>query len=148
MILNSASPEFYVSKISRHFGFDHYLGTDMAVTETMPFLPKITGPNNKHEAKIVAMEERGLIPPGYYTDKKTFPGSWAFSDSSADIPLLSIAEHGVTIHPGEKLAEAAAQNNWSTMTPRRPYGGKWGAKLATFRLALGLGKKYLQGIEG
>ena len=147
LILNSASPEFYVSQIARKFGFDHYVGTDMAVTERMPFLPVITGPNNKHEAKITAMERRELIPSGYYTDGKTFPESWSFSDSPADIPLLSIAEHAVTIHPGSKLAELAAKNNWSTMTPPRPYGGKWGSKLATIRLAFGMGRKYLRGME-
>ncbi|MDF1756446.1 MAG: HAD-IB family phosphatase [Verrucomicrobiales bacterium] len=143
MILNSASPEFYVEKISAHFGFDHFIGTQMVLSDPMPWLPPIVGPNNKRGAKITAMKERGLIPRDYDPAGGPFPDSWAFSDSSADIPLLSIAEHAVTIHPGSVLAERAAEKGWDTRLPPRPYEGKWGSKIATFRLALGLGRKFL-----
>ncbi|MDF1813969.1 MAG: haloacid dehalogenase-like hydrolase, partial [Verrucomicrobiales bacterium] len=143
MILNSASPEFYVREISDHFGFDHFIGTNLILTNPMPFLPEIIGPNNKKAAKITAMKERGLIPEDYEMESGPFPDSWAFSDSSADIPLLSIAENSVTIHPGKVLAEKARQKGWAILLPARPYRGKWGSKIATFSLALGMGKKYL-----
>lgn len=144
MVLNSASPEFYVREIASHFGFDHYIGTNLIVEKKMPFLPKIIGPNNKHGEKITAMCEKGILPETF--DAKydgRIPGSWAFSDSPADLPLLSIAEHGVTIHPGETLSQAADENGWEKRYPKQPYQGKWGGKLATLRLALGLGRKYL-----
>lgn len=134
LILNSASPDFYVEAIAEKLGFDHFIGTDLEIRETMAFVPRISGPNNKHEAKIVAMRERGLIPD----EVEMLADSWAYSDSSADIPLLSVAEHGVMIHPGEKLAAVGAERGWRTMTPPRPYSGKrgdWGASIAQ---ALGL----------
>ena len=145
MILNSASPEFYVEKIAKQFGFDHYLGTDLILEDKMPFLPSIVGPNNKYAAKITAMQTKGLIPEGHnWEEDEPFPDSWAFSDSHADIPLLSIAEHGVTIHPGEKLLAKAKQKDWAIRHPKQPYRGKWGGRLATLSLALGLGGKYLK----
>lgn len=138
LILNSASPEFYLKGIAEKLGFDHFIGTDMEVGKTMAFLPKISGPNNKHEAKVVAMQERGLIPPEVTEEEVLLPDSWAYSDSSADIPLLSIVEHGVMIHPGEKLESVGLEKGWRTMTPPRPYDGKWGNRIAALKQACGL----------
>ncbi len=134
LILNSASPEFYLEGIAEKLGFDHFIGTDMAVEDRMPFLPRISGPNNKHGAKITAMRDRDLIPG----DLEMLGDSWAYSDSSADIPLLSIAEHGVMIHPGDKLAFLGLEKGWRTMTPSRPYEGKWGGRIASLKQAFGL----------
>jgi HAD superfamily hydrolase (TIGR01490 family) len=134
LILNSASPEFYLKGISEKLGFDHFIGTDMKVEDTMPWLPRIDGPNNKHGEKITAMKERGLIPD----DSVLLGDSWAYSDSSADIPLLSIAENGVMIHPGDRLASEGLKHGWRTMTPRRPYAGKWSGRWASALQALGL----------
>lgn len=134
LILNSASPGFYLAGISEKLGFDHFIGTDMKIEESMPFLPRIEGPNNKHGEKVDAMRERDLIP----ADLPMVGNSWAYSDSPADIPLLSIAEHGVMIHPGEKLATVGLEHGWRTMTPPRPYEGKWGGRWAMFLQALGL----------
>jgi len=134
MILNSASPDFYVRKISDRLGFDHYLGTQMITADPMPFLPEIVGPNTKHGAKITAMIDQKLIPPG----DGPLPNSCAYSDSSADIPLLSHAEEGVMIHPGEVLAAKGQEMGWTTLTPERPYSGKRGASLTNLKQALGL----------
>lgn len=100
----------------------------------MPFLPKIDGPNNKHGEKITAMRERELIPD----EADMLGNSWAYSDSSADIPLLAIAENGVMIHPGDRLATEGLEKGWRTMTPRRPYKGKWGGRWASALQAFGL----------
>lgn len=134
LILNSASPEFYLEKISKQLGFDHFLGTQMITEDPMPFLPRIVGPNNKHGAKITAMIAKEIIPPG----EGPLPDSIAYSDSSADIPLLSHAEKGVMIHPGEALRAAGTEKEWTTMTPLRPYRGKWGARVTNLRQAFGL----------
>ena len=69
LILNSASPEFYVKEIAAKLGFDHYIGTNLIVEDPMPFLPQIEGPNNKHGEKIVTMRDRGFIPP----NSKSYP---------------------------------------------------------------------------
>jgi|TARA_B100001093_G_scaffold18225_2_gene16480 HAD superfamily hydrolase (TIGR01490 family) len=133
LILNSASPDFYLAGISKKLGFDHYIGTEMTVEDTMPILPRILGPNNKCEAKIKAMRERELIS----CEAEMLANTWAYSDSSADMPLLSIAESGVMIHPGNRLAEEGLKQGWRTMTPKRPYNGKWGGRWASVLQAMG-----------
>ncbi|MDA7922741.1 haloacid dehalogenase-like hydrolase [Verrucomicrobiales bacterium] len=133
LILNSASPEFYLEGISDQLGFDHFIGTDMEVREKMALFPKISGPNNKHGAKITAMQTRGLIPD----DVEVLANSWAYSDSSADIPLLSVTEHGVMIHPGAKLDAVGMEKGWRMMTPARPYDGKWSGRWASLLQSIG-----------
>ena len=133
LILNSASPDFYLAGISEKLGFDHHIGTEMTGEDTMPMLPKILGPNNKCDAKIVAMRERALISG----EAGMLANTWAYSDSLADIPLLSIAENGVMIHPSNRLAKEGLKQGWRTMTPKRPYKGKWGCRWASAIQAMG-----------
>ena len=133
LVLNSASPDFYLHGIAAQLGFDHVFGTRLVVPDRLPWLPKIEGPNNKHGEKITAMRVAGLIPEEFHV----LADSWSYSDSSADLPLLELVEHAVMIHPGEKLATIGAKHGWRTMSPRRPYAGKWSGRLATLRQVLG-----------
>lgn len=134
LVLNSASPEFYLRGIAKKLGFDEVFGTRLVVSDRMPFLPRIEGPNNKHGEKIAAMRERGLLPD----EPPVLPDSWSYSDSSADLPLLNLAENAVMIHPGPKLSAIGQSRGWRTMTPLRPYAGKWGGRLAMALQVLGL----------
>ncbi len=134
LVLNSASPDFYLHGIAAKLGFDHVFGTRLVVTERLPWLPGIEGPNNKRGEKITAMRRAGLIPE----EPTEIADSWSYSDSSADLPLLELVENAVMIHPGTKLAAIGATREWLTMTPRRPYAGKWSGRLATLRQVLGL----------
>lgn len=134
LVLNSASPDFYLRGIAERLGFDHCFGTRVEIPETMPWMPVIHGPNNKHGEKIRAMKEAGIVP----ADAETVPDSWSYSDSIADLPLLQFAEHAVLVHPGTALARVGSERGWGLLTPRRPYAGKWSGRFASCLQALGL----------
>jgi HAD superfamily hydrolase (TIGR01490 family) len=134
LVLNSASPEFYLHGIAGRLGFDEVFGTRVVIPDRLPLVPKITGPNNKHGEKITAMRAAGLIAE----DVSVLPDSWSYSDSSADLPLLELAGEAVMIHPGAKLAAIGKERGWRTMTPRRPYRGTWGGRVAACLQVLGL----------
>lgn len=134
LVLNSASPTFYLDAIGKRLGFDEIFGTALVIEPRQPWLPRLAGPNNKRGAKIDAMRERGLIDP----DMCLLPDSWAYSDSPADLPLLQLAEHPVMIHPGRRLAKHGWSEGWRAMTPARPYAGTWGDRLATVQQVLGI----------
>ena len=139
LVLNSASPSLYVGEIAAALGFHHWVATRMEASDPMPFFPRIDGPNNKHGAKIDAMRESGLLPVGFdATGGARLPDSWGYSDSAADIPLLSICENGVMIHPGKRFAAHGAKERWQTLLPARPYRGKWGDRWATLLQMAGL----------
>lgn len=114
LILNSASPAFYVTAIGRRLGFQHAFGTAVRLADPMPRFPQIDGTNNKYEAKLKAM--RHLMP----TDLSLpLPNAWAYSDSKADLPLLRFVENPVTIHPDPFLKNIAEQEHWPILTPPR-----------------------------
>lgn len=136
-ILNSASPGIYVAEIARVLGFDHWVATRLVWYERMPFLPQIDGPNNKHAAKVDAM--RHLLPAGFDPCAGgRLPDSWGYSDSSADLPMLSLCEHVLMIHPSKRFAALGASRTWWTLLPPRPYGGPWEGRLQSVRQACGL----------
>ncbi len=114
LILNSASPGFYVHAIATRLGFDHAIGTAVRLTDPMPLFPQITGPNNKYEAKLRAM--RHLMPAQLTLP---LPASWAYSDSKADLPLLRFVENPVTVHPDPFLKDVAETEHWPILTPPR-----------------------------
>lgn len=136
-ILNSASPALYVEEVARVLGFDHWVATRLIVTDPMPWLPTIAGPNNKREAKIPPMLP--FLPKGFTAAPgQTLPDSTGYSDSSADVPLLSICERGVMIHPGRKFSAIGALRGWTALRPPRPYAGKWTGRLVSLHQAFGL----------
>ncbi|MCB1092238.1 MAG: haloacid dehalogenase-like hydrolase, partial [Verrucomicrobiae bacterium] len=136
-ILNSASPGIYVAEIAKVLGFDHWIATRLVWYETMPFLPEIDGPNNKHEAKISAMSH--LLPQGFDSASgERLPDSWGYSDSSADVPMLSLCQHAMMIHPSPRFAAIGEQRQWWTLLPPRPYAGKWLGRLQSILQAFGL----------
>ncbi len=134
LVLNSASPEFYLRGIAKQLGFDEFFGTRVILSDRFPLVPEIQGPNNKHGEKIRAMRSAGLVA----ADVSVLPDSCSYSDSAADLPLLEFAGEAVLIHPSAKLAAIGRERGWRTMTPPRPYSGKWGGRLATCLQVLGL----------
>ena len=114
LVLNTASPSFYAEPIARRLDFSHCLSTDVEIPERMPWIPVFPGANNKREAKIVAMRERGPLSPDTVLP---IPGSWTYTDSSADLPLLTCAEHGVLVDPRPALAAMAQERGWTILRP-------------------------------
>lgn len=117
LVLNTASPGFYAEPIARALGFDRCFATRVVVPDRFSFFPAIDGPNNKRAAKISAMRADGLIAPDAPMPR---PGSWAFTDSPVDIPLLEAAEQGRLVHPAPEFAALAAERGWQILHPQPP----------------------------
>jgi HAD superfamily hydrolase (TIGR01490 family) len=135
LVLNTASPEFYAHDIARVLGFDHCVATKVDIGEVVPRWPSVVGENNKREAKIVAMKRE--IPAVATASEEALRESWSYSDSSADLPLLNFAGHGVLVHPSARLAAIGREKGWEIMHPARPYGSKVGDMLAALMQVLG-----------
>lgn len=131
LVLNSASPEFYVREIGRVLGFDHSFGTRVEVAARQPFIAEIEGDNNKHEAKLPRMREAGLLPC-------EASDSWAYSDSTADLPMLRLVRHAVCVNPGERLSALAAEAGWMIVRPERPWRSRVGQAGVVMRQLLGI----------
>ncbi len=158
-IMNSASPDFYAREIARSLKFDHCFATriDLGSGDRVRFTPNVIGPNNKGQHKLPPMAEilavegdvrrpaptdGNAVQPnaGLVTSPSTLPipGSYAYSDSHADLPLLNLAEHGVMVNPTAKLAAMGQAKGWRTMTPARPFHSKLEHHWHTLQQILGL----------
>ena len=136
-VLTSASPEFYAKEIGRELGFDQVFGTRFHLygkSGKVPLFPDLAGANNKGAAKLHRMREEGAIPPG-----EKLPGSRAYSDSKADLPLLELCAEAVLVNPSDSLAALGAERGWETRRPERPSGSsRLAFALASVRQLLGL----------
>lgn len=139
LVLNTASADFYAKHIAAALGFDLVYGTRMQVVERPPFFPRWSGPNNKREAKLAAMRadipELAAAPPD---DPPVFRNSYSYSDSSADLPLLGLAEHVIVVHPSPRLARRAESSGWKRIAPPQPFRGAAGKLAGVLRQMLGL----------
>lgn len=118
LVLNSASPEFYVRAIGEKLGFDYAHGTRVVVEDGgMPLVPVIEGANNKCEAKIPRM--KAILPEGAGDEIVRIADSYAYSDSAADLPLLALAEHPVMVDPNARLREAGESAGWEELETER-----------------------------
>ena len=136
LVLNTASPDFYAQDIARVLGFHHCVATKIALGEIFPARAHVIGENNKRNAKIAAMKRE--IPAVAAATAEALRDSWSYSDSSADLPLLEFAGHGVLVHPSAKLAAIGRERGWQVLLPARPYGSKLGDMFAAMLQVLGL----------
>ena len=117
LILNTASPEFYATAIARVLKFDHCFGTRVFFKrDPLPLIPRIDGENNKRAEKLKRMRHvlgSELSLP--------LPGSYGYSDSEADLPMLRYVEHPVAVNPDPWLEQAAKDEQWPIMRPPRPH---------------------------
>lgn len=150
-ILNTAAPEIYALEIGKQIGFDHSIGTVIRTdSERMPLFPVIEGENNKRLAKIRRL--RGILPDSIidslseldeklpdYPEESFLVGSFAYSDSPADLPMLRLVEYGHMVHPEVRTyIEEGTKKGWKTFLPRREYTSKAGKIFAAARQILGL----------
>ena len=136
LVLNTASPDFYAHAIAHALGFDYCIATQFEIGATFPGMPRLITGNNKHEAKIAAMEQ--VVPGVAEMTEKERSVCWSYSDSAADLPLLEYAGFAVLIHPSKSLAAIGQQRDWAILNPARPYRTKMGDMFRVVLQILGL----------
>lgn len=118
-VMATASPSFYAGRIGDLLGFDLTLGTEVEYGGTVSFFPVLKPGNNKGVDKLNGLRRAGLVPASGCR-----PGSIAYSDSPADLPMLLAAEKRVLVNPSKKLvAEMNAEGNVEIIRPARLWKG-------------------------
>ncbi len=136
LILNTASPAFYVWAIAEKLGFDHFRDTRFVCDKRMPLIPLAESINRK-DAKVRAMSD--LLPPeigeqikklcqpaSRHTKKNSkqsimkIANSSAYTDSAHDLPMIQLAEEVTLVGcPGYSLRKVAQQNGWRILLPQK-----------------------------
>ena len=132
LILASASPEFYVREIGHGLGFDLTLGTPV---ELGPFFPDLE--NNKGAAKVQCLRE--LLPSAYFENAK-LRHCHGYTDSCADLPMLTLCDSVTVVNPSSRLAAIAEESGWEIVRPARPWNSRIGFARRALALLLGIGR--------
>lgn len=131
-VLASASPEFYVKEIGRELGFDLTLGT---MVEMGHFFPDLE--NHKGEAKVERLHQ---VLPASYFEKGQLRNCHGYTDSTADLPMLTLCGRATTVNPRARLTKLAGENGWHIVRPERPWKSTIGKVLRMLALLIGVGK--------
>ncbi len=97
-VLCSASPDWWVQHFGEAMGFTHTIGTPLApIDKRVPLMPHIPAPgNNKGENKLLRLAAIGITH-----------AEVGYTDSKADLPMLSICERAVLVNPKPALIAQA-----------------------------------------
>ena len=108
----SASPEEVVRPLARYIGVDNVIATKARVDENGLYTGEVElyayGPEKVVAVKQVA-ERDGI----------SLEGSYAYSDSATDIPLLELVGHPYAVNPEKELRETAEERDWPMLDFRR-----------------------------
>jgi HAD superfamily hydrolase (TIGR01490 family) len=111
LLVITATNRFVTEPIVKLYGIDNLLATTPEFINGR-YTGGFMGVPCFREGKVTLLEAWLENSP------HTLEGSWFYSDSHNDLPLLSIVDNPVAVDPDEKLAAAAKQADWSIISLR------------------------------
>ncbi|MDK1010402.1 MAG: HAD family hydrolase [Actinomycetota bacterium] len=109
----SASPEEFVRPIAKMVGIDNVIATKIRTDGLGRYVPEleryVMGPGKADAIREVA--ER---------DSLDLEGSFAYTDSYTDLPMLEIVGNPVAVNPEKELREVSEENEWPILEFQRP----------------------------
>jgi HAD superfamily hydrolase (TIGR01490 family) len=103
----SAAPREIVEPLAQHIGASEAIATEAATSDgryTGDLLRYPYGPEKAAAIREVA-ERDGI----------SLEGSWAYSDSATDVPMLEAVGHPVTVNPDRALRRIAQMRGWPVL---------------------------------
>lgn len=105
LLVITATNSFVTAPIVKAFGIENLLATEPEIIEGK-YTGKVEGTPCFQEGKVerlnIWMKEHGI----------NLEGSWFYSDSHNDLPLLKLVDHPVVVDGDEKLLEYANTQGW------------------------------------
>ncbi len=111
LLIITATNRFITEPIAAEFGVSELLASDPEIRDGR-YTGRVEGVPCFREGKVTRLETwlggRGV----------TLEGSWFYSDSHNDVPLLEKVSHAVAVDPDEKLQRHALQQGWPIISLR------------------------------
>jgi HAD superfamily hydrolase (TIGR01490 family) len=111
LLVITATNRFVTEPIVKLYGIDNLLATTPEFIDGR-YTGGFTGVPCFREGKVTLLEAWLENSP------HTLEGSWFYSDSHNDLPLLSLVDNPVAVDPDEKLTATAKQADWSIISLR------------------------------
>ncbi len=113
-VIITATNSFVTAPIAREFGVEHLIATEPEQKDG-EFTGRVAGVPCFREGKITRLES-WMAQHCWNWD--SFAGSWFYSDSLNDLPLLRKVRNPVAVDPDATLRAHAEQQGWRVMTLR------------------------------
>lgn len=111
LMIITATNTFITRPIGRRYGIETLLGTEGEIIDGR-YTGEVAGTPTFQEGKVVRLNE------WLKENNKTLEGSYFYSDSHNDLPLLKIVDHPVVVDGDEKLVSYAKEHGWKCITLR------------------------------
>ena len=105
LVIITATNSFVTRPIAEAFGIPHLIATEPEVKDGR-FTGGVAGVPCFREGKVRRLQA-WMAQHG-----ETLAGSWFYSDSHNDLPLLTRVDHPVAVNPDPELAEVARSRDW------------------------------------
>ncbi len=111
VIIITATNTFITRRIGLRYGIAELLGTNGEVVDGR-YTGEVDGVPTFQEGKVTRLNE------WLQREGETLEGSFFYSDSHNDLPLLEIVDHPVVVDGDDKLVGVAESKNWPIMSLR------------------------------
>jgi HAD superfamily hydrolase (TIGR01490 family) len=109
----SSSPEEVVRPLARHFGVSGVIATRAEVGEDNRYTGIL-------EFYAYGVQKAGAIAEVAARAGLDLQGSYAYTDSITDLPMLEVVGHPVAVNPDKDLRRVALEREWETRDFRSP----------------------------
>lgn len=111
LLVITATNRFVTELIVKLYGIDNLLATTPEFKQGA-YTGNVEGIPCFQEGKVILLEQ------WLKTSTETLEGSYFYSDSHNDLPLLNIVDTPIAVDPDEKLQAVAIQSNWEIISLR------------------------------
>lgn len=111
LLIITATNSFITAPIAEELGISNLIATEPEIIDQR-YTGKVSGTPCFREGKVSRLNE--------WCAKKnlSLDGSWFYSDSHNDLPLLELVEHPVAVDPDDLLKKHAIEKNWPVISLR------------------------------
>lgn len=111
LLIVTSTNRFVTAPIAREFGVEHLLATDPEERDGR-YTGNVAGTPCYREGKVERLRE------WLATHAQTLAGSFGYSDSHNDLPLLNLVAHPVAVDPDDILRAEAERRGWPIISLR------------------------------
>lgn len=105
LLIITATNGFITYPIAQLLGIEHIIAPHPEFIDGA-YTGKIVGVPSFHQGKVIRLQD------WLKEHNKSLEGSWFYSDSHNDLPLLEVVDHPIAVDPCSKLESIATARQW------------------------------------
>ncbi|AMO58655.1 phosphoserine phosphatase [Endozoicomonas montiporae] len=112
LMIITATSRFVTEPIAREFGVDTLLAIEAEIKDNR-YTGNVVGTPTFQGGKVIRLQEWLTDNPGF-----SLEGSYFYSDSKNDLPLLQTVDYPFAVNPDPELERVARKKNWTVLNLR------------------------------